>query len=209
VGESVVLNDNITVTVVSCQNGKVRLGFVAPADVSIHRQEVFEAIHGKNQVLAASSRGVTQVIPGLYGGSRESEAKLLSSPLPARSENVVEEFRPASNPLASEASTDNSTGEADVVGGGEDPAPKSAPPDPQHVGWETIRRDLPRLLREIPGRWVAYRGEQQVALAESHRDLYAQLTKAEVPPNEVVVIRVEPLAPPLDLRRVRRVRGTP
>ncbi|MEK7124321.1 MAG: carbon storage regulator CsrA [Patescibacteria group bacterium] len=42
--ESIVINDNITVTVVEIRGDKVRLGIEAPKEVPVHRQEVFEAI---------------------------------------------------------------------------------------------------------------------------------------------------------------------
>ncbi len=45
--ESIVINHNITVTVVEIRGDKVRLGFVAPKEVLIHRQEMHEVIHGK------------------------------------------------------------------------------------------------------------------------------------------------------------------
>ena len=43
-GESIVIGDNIVVTVIEARGGKIRLGIQAPEDVSIHRQEVYEAI---------------------------------------------------------------------------------------------------------------------------------------------------------------------
>ncbi len=46
--ESIVIDDKITVTVVEIRGDKVRLGIVAPKEVPVHRQEVFDAIHGKN-----------------------------------------------------------------------------------------------------------------------------------------------------------------
>lgn len=42
--ESVVINDNIVVTVIDVRGDKVRIGIEAPRDVSVHRQEVLEAI---------------------------------------------------------------------------------------------------------------------------------------------------------------------
>jgi len=45
--ESIVINNDITVTVVEIRGDKVRLGIVAPKDVPVHRQEVYDAIHGK------------------------------------------------------------------------------------------------------------------------------------------------------------------
>jgi carbon storage regulator len=47
--ESIVINNDITVTVVEIRGDKVRLGIVAPKEVPVHRQEVFDAIHGKDQ----------------------------------------------------------------------------------------------------------------------------------------------------------------
>jgi carbon storage regulator len=42
--ESIVINDNVIITVVDVRGDKVRLGIEAPRDVSVHRQEVLEAI---------------------------------------------------------------------------------------------------------------------------------------------------------------------
>ncbi len=42
--ESIVINDNIVVTVIDIRGDKVRLGFDAPKDVPIHRREVYDAI---------------------------------------------------------------------------------------------------------------------------------------------------------------------
>ena len=43
--ESIVINNDVTVTVVEIRGDKVRLGIVAPKEVPVHRQEVFDAIH--------------------------------------------------------------------------------------------------------------------------------------------------------------------
>jgi carbon storage regulator len=45
--ECIVINNDITVTVVEIRGDKVRLGIVAPKEVPVHRQEVYDAIHGK------------------------------------------------------------------------------------------------------------------------------------------------------------------
>ena len=45
--ESVVINNDITITVVEIRDDKVRLGVVCPKHVPVHRQEVYDAIHGK------------------------------------------------------------------------------------------------------------------------------------------------------------------
>jgi carbon storage regulator len=42
--ESIVINENIVVTIVEVRGDKVRLGIEAPEEVTIHRQEVYDAI---------------------------------------------------------------------------------------------------------------------------------------------------------------------
>lgn len=41
VGESVMIGDNITVTTLGVKGSQVRLGFEAPDDVEIHREEIY------------------------------------------------------------------------------------------------------------------------------------------------------------------------
>jgi carbon storage regulator len=47
--ESIIINNNITVTVVEIRGDKVRLGVEAPKEVPVHRREVFDAIQRANQ----------------------------------------------------------------------------------------------------------------------------------------------------------------
>jgi carbon storage regulator len=47
--ESIVINNDIVVTVVEIRGDKVRLGIVAPKEVPVHRQEVYDAIHGHDR----------------------------------------------------------------------------------------------------------------------------------------------------------------
>jgi carbon storage regulator len=54
--ETIVINDNIVVTVVDIQGDRVRLGFDAPEEVTIHRREVYEQIQKSK---AASEAGPT------------------------------------------------------------------------------------------------------------------------------------------------------
>ena len=42
IGEEIVINDNIRVTVVAVKGDRVRLGIVAPRDVTVDRSEVHE-----------------------------------------------------------------------------------------------------------------------------------------------------------------------
>jgi carbon storage regulator len=61
--ESIVINNDITVTVVEIRGDKVRLGIVAPKEVPVHRQEVFDAIHGSKAAEPAPSTVVVDSKP--------------------------------------------------------------------------------------------------------------------------------------------------
>ena len=50
--ESIMIGDNIVITIVDIRGDKVRLGIQAPTNVPVHREEVFEAI--KREATGAS-----------------------------------------------------------------------------------------------------------------------------------------------------------
>jgi carbon storage regulator len=47
--ESIVIGENIVVTIVDIRGDKVRLGIDAPGEVPVHRHEVYEAIQRENR----------------------------------------------------------------------------------------------------------------------------------------------------------------
>ncbi len=46
--ESIIIGDNIVITIVDIRGDKVRLGINAPTEIPVHRQEVYEAIRREN-----------------------------------------------------------------------------------------------------------------------------------------------------------------
>ena len=50
--ESIVIGDNIVITVVDIRGDKVRLGINAPNTVPVHRQEIFDAIQKERGIVA-------------------------------------------------------------------------------------------------------------------------------------------------------------
>ncbi|MFT3785338.1 MAG: carbon storage regulator CsrA [Tepidisphaeraceae bacterium] len=50
--ETIMIGDDIEVTVVDIRGDKVRLGITAPKEISVHRKEVYEAIKRENREAA-------------------------------------------------------------------------------------------------------------------------------------------------------------
>ena len=53
--ESIMIGDNVQVTIVDIRGDKVRLGIIAPAEIPVHRKEVFDAIQRENRKAAGVS----------------------------------------------------------------------------------------------------------------------------------------------------------
>jgi carbon storage regulator len=47
--ESIMIGDDVVITIVDIRGDKVRLGIEAPTDIPVHRQEVYEAIKRENE----------------------------------------------------------------------------------------------------------------------------------------------------------------
>ncbi len=47
--ESIVIGENVIITVVDIRGDKVRLGIDAPSEVPVHRREVYDAIQNENR----------------------------------------------------------------------------------------------------------------------------------------------------------------
>ncbi|MDA1325710.1 MAG: carbon storage regulator CsrA [Proteobacteria bacterium] len=55
IGESVVINDNIEVTIVEVRGRSIKLGFDFPPDVTVLRRELFDKIQDENREAAGSA----------------------------------------------------------------------------------------------------------------------------------------------------------
>ena len=51
--ETVLIGEDIKITIISIDGDKVRLGIEAPSHVSIYRQEIYEAIKAENKEAAS------------------------------------------------------------------------------------------------------------------------------------------------------------
>ena len=49
VGETVMIGNEVTVTVLGVKGNQVRIGINAPKNVAVHREEIFERINAENR----------------------------------------------------------------------------------------------------------------------------------------------------------------
>jgi carbon storage regulator len=73
--ESIMIGDNIVVTIVDIRGDKVRLGINAPTEIPVHRQEVYEAIQRENvrasRLEPKDTRGLSKPGPAPTGPASE------------------------------------------------------------------------------------------------------------------------------------------
>jgi carbon storage regulator len=64
--ETIMIGDEIEITVVDIRGDKIRLGISAPARIAVHRKEVYEAIGRENREAAVAAAGA---VPSSIAGS--------------------------------------------------------------------------------------------------------------------------------------------
>jgi carbon storage regulator len=64
IGESIVVNNNVIITVTEVKGGAVKLGLTFPSDVSVLRKEVYDRISEENA--AAISLDIDALEEGLF-----------------------------------------------------------------------------------------------------------------------------------------------
>lgn len=62
VGETVMIGNEVTVTVLGVKGNQVRIGVNAPKDVAVHREEIYERIRREEDHEASSPGSVPDVV---------------------------------------------------------------------------------------------------------------------------------------------------
>jgi carbon storage regulator len=66
-GESLIIGNEIEVTILNVGSGTVKVGISAPRHISVHRQEVYEAIKRENLAASKSQIPPPDVLKKLVG----------------------------------------------------------------------------------------------------------------------------------------------
>lgn len=91
--ETIIIGDEIELTVVDIRGDKVRLGIKAPSHIAVHRKEVYEAIRRENEQAARlTDSPFGSISPGPAANRRKQimtpGAKLSQKTSPARRESA-------------------------------------------------------------------------------------------------------------------------
>ena len=77
VGETLMIGDDVTVTVLGVKGNQVRIGINAPKDVSVHREEIYERI--KNEQPASSDPITTTAVEVIDETEESASVGLMGS----------------------------------------------------------------------------------------------------------------------------------
>ena len=66
-GESLVIGNEIEVTILNLGSGNVKLGINAPRHISVHRQEVYESIKKENLAASRSQIPAADILKKILG----------------------------------------------------------------------------------------------------------------------------------------------
>lgn len=64
--ESIMVGDNVKITIVDVKGDQVKLGITAPREVVVHREEVYREIQKENQ-LAANAKANLDQLSKMFG----------------------------------------------------------------------------------------------------------------------------------------------
>jgi carbon storage regulator len=71
-GESILIGDDIEITITSIDQNKVRVGIKSPSNIPIYREEIYRRIQKENRAAALIGKDEFESLLDLYAGGRQS-----------------------------------------------------------------------------------------------------------------------------------------
>ncbi|HEY0532160.1 MAG TPA: carbon storage regulator CsrA [Actinoplanes sp.] len=72
-GESVMIGDDVVITVLEARGDVIRLGIQAPRDVQVHREEVYRELQAANREAASPTEDAVQAVTKMLRSPEESD----------------------------------------------------------------------------------------------------------------------------------------
>ncbi len=97
VGESIVVGDDIVLTVFEVRGDAVRVGIEAPRSVQVHRQEVYDELKRLNEQSASPTDDAVDALRDALGpaGGKRAELSVVAEPAPAAEAAAAARAEPA------------------------------------------------------------------------------------------------------------------
>lgn len=101
VGESIVVGDDVTVTVFEVRGDAVRIGIDAPRSVQVHRQEVYDELRRVNEQSVSPSDAAVDALRGALGApsaGADSQESQQDTPGPRPAQRTPKPRQPRRTP---------------------------------------------------------------------------------------------------------------
>jgi carbon storage regulator len=72
-GESIMVGNDITITVIEVRGDQIRIGIDAPREIQVHREEVVRELEAQNAAAAGSSQRARRLVARLPSNARRPD----------------------------------------------------------------------------------------------------------------------------------------
>lgn len=103
--ETIMIGDEIEITVVDIRGDKVRLGISAPTSIAVHRKEVYEAIRRENEQAARAHCGdLSKLAEAIKPGPHRNRPNTTAARLAARARSAQDDTPTTPRPVDAQES---------------------------------------------------------------------------------------------------------
>ncbi len=74
-GESIVIGNDVVITILEVRGGQIRIGVDAPRNLAVHRAEIYEQVQAENRAAAASTDLKASILSTKASGLRPQDPR--------------------------------------------------------------------------------------------------------------------------------------